>query len=32
MTPQEIPAPEPEAPPESGVDKATNFMKGLFGH
>lgn len=32
VTPQETPAPEPEAPPESGVDKATNFMKGLFGH
>ena len=32
MTPQETPTPEPEAPAESGVDKATNFMKGLFGH
>jgi uncharacterized protein DUF4412 len=32
VTPQETPAPESEAPPESGVDKATNFMKGLFGH
>jgi uncharacterized protein DUF4412 len=32
VTPQETPAPEPEAPAESGVDKATNFMKGLFGH
>lgn len=32
MTPQETPPPEPEAPAESGVDKATNFMKGLFGH
>ena len=31
VTPQETPAPEPEAPAESGVDKATNFMKGLFG-
>jgi hypothetical protein len=32
VTPQETPAQEPEAPAESGVDKATNFMKGLFGH
>jgi hypothetical protein len=32
VPPQETPAPEPEAPAESGVDKATNFMKGLFGH
>jgi hypothetical protein len=32
VTPQENPAPEPEAPAESGVDKASNFMKGLFGH
>jgi hypothetical protein len=31
MTPQEPPASEPEAPPESDVEKATNFMKGLFG-
>ena len=31
VTPEVTPAPEPEAPPESGVDKATNFMKGLFG-
>lgn len=31
VTPEETPAPVPEAPPESGVDKATNFMKGLFG-
>ena len=32
VVPQETPAPEPEAAPESEVDKATNFMKGLFGH
>ena len=32
VTPQEPATPEPEAPAESGVDKATNFMKGLFGH
>jgi hypothetical protein len=32
VTPQDTPTPEPEAPAESGVDKATNFMKGLFGH
>lgn len=33
VTPQEpqAPVPEPEPPAESGVDKATNFMKGLFG-
>jgi hypothetical protein len=31
VTPQEPPAPEQEPPSESGVDKATNFMKGLFG-
>jgi uncharacterized protein DUF4412 len=31
VTPQEPPAPEQETPAESGVDKATNFMKGLFG-
>lgn len=31
VTPQETPAPEPETAPESEVDKATNFMKGLFG-
>ena len=31
VTPQEPPAPEQEPPTESGVDKATNFMKGLFG-
>jgi len=31
VTPQEPPAPEQEPPAESGVDKATNFMKGLFG-
>ena len=31
VTPEETPASVPEAPPESGVDKATNFMKGLFG-
>lgn len=31
MTPPEPPAPEQEPPSESGVDKATNFMKGLFG-
>lgn len=31
MTPQEPPTPEQEPPAESGVDKATNFMKGLFG-
>jgi hypothetical protein len=23
---------EPEPPAESDVEKATNFMKGLFGH
>jgi hypothetical protein len=34
MPPQETqPAPEPEAPAEeSTMDKAGNFMKGLFGH
>jgi hypothetical protein len=32
MTPQEPPAVEPEPPAESDVEKATNFMKGLFGH
>jgi hypothetical protein len=32
VVPQETPAPEPQAAPESEVDKATNFMKGLFGH
>ena len=32
VVPQETPAPEPEAAPESEVDKATNFMKELFGH
>jgi hypothetical protein len=31
MTPQEPAAPEPEPPAESDVEKATNFMKGLFG-
>ena len=32
VTPQEPPAPEQEAPAEeSTADKATNFMKGLFG-
>jgi hypothetical protein len=30
MTPQEPAAPE-QQPPESDVEKATNFMKGLFG-
>jgi hypothetical protein len=31
VTPQEPPTQEQEPPAESGVDKATNFMKGLFG-
>jgi hypothetical protein len=31
VTPQETPAPEPEAPAESDVEKAGKFMKGLFG-
>ncbi|BCA54592.1 hypothetical protein W02_17320 [Nitrospira sp. KM1] len=31
VMPQETPAPNPEPPAESEVDKATNFMKGLFG-
>lgn len=32
VTPQETPAPEPEAPAESDMEKAGKFMKGLFGH
>ena len=31
VTPQEPPASEQEPPPQSDMDKATNFMKGLFG-
>ena len=31
VTPQEPPALEQEPPPQSDMDKATNFMKGLFG-
>ena len=31
MTPQEPPTPEQEQAPQSDMDKATNFMKGLFG-
>lgn len=31
VTPQEAPAPESEAPAESEMDKASKFMKGLFG-
>jgi Domain of unknown function (DUF4412) len=31
LTPEETPAPGTEAPPESDMDKASKFMKGLFG-